>query len=405
MPRASALPLAWRKLVHEKPRLLLSAAGISFAAVLMYAEVGFLHGMYDSQIQLLDQLEADVFLTSRARYAMLIGDTFPRRRLAQARGVEGVAAAYPLYVEIDKPLWRNPDNGIRQLIRVVAFNPDDQVFRMAEIRAARGRLKEPDTVLFDVKSRPSYGRCTDGVQTELSGRVVSVVGTFAIGTDFLSDGNVITSDKTYLKIFGSRAGPDTQTGRRDTPVSPGEAREPRLLENVHLGLVQLVPGSDPEGVATALRAALPDDVVVQTRQQFLAQEMGYWQEFTPLGFIFGLGAALGFVVGVIICYQILFTDVVDHLPQFATLKAIGYADRFLVQVVLTEALFLSLLGFLPGFLLSLVGYRVAAALTGLPMQLTIGRVALVFVLTVAMCMVSGLLAIRKVLQADPAEVF
>jgi putative ABC transport system permease protein len=387
MPRASALPLAWRKLVHKKPRLLLSAAGISFAVVLMYAEVGFLHGMYDSQIQLLDQLEADVFLTSRARYAMLIGDTFPRRRLAQARGVDGVGAAYPLYVEIDRPLWRNPDNGIRQLIRVVAFNPDDPVFRISGIRAAGERLKEPDTVLFDVKSRSSYGRCVDGVQTELSGRVVSVVGTFAVGTDFLSDGNVIMSDKTYLKIFGSRAGPDA------------------LLDSPHLGLVQLVPGADPEGVAAALRAALPDDVVVQTRQQFLAQEMGYWQEFTPLGFIFGLGAALGFVVGVIICYQILFTDVVDHLPQFATLKAIGYPDRFLMRVVLTEALLLSLLGFLPGFLLSLVGYRVSAALTGLPMQLTIGRVALVFVLTVAMCMVSGLLAIRKVLQADPAEVF
>src|SRR5262245_55511312 len=103
MARQSALLLAWRKLLHDKPRLLLSAAGVTFAVVLMAAEVGFLNAMYDGQLRLLAQLDADIFVTSRARYAMLISDTFPRRRLAQAREVVGVASACPLYVDYERP--------------------------------------------------------------------------------------------------------------------------------------------------------------------------------------------------------------------------------------------------------------------------------------------------------------
>src|SRR5207245_4245857 len=154
-----------------------------------------------------------------------------------------------------------------------------------------------------------------------------------------------------------------------------------------------------------LRSALPPDVQIQTKQDFLDQEMTYWKENTPLGYLFGLGAALGFVVGIVICYQILYTDVVDHLPQFATLKAIGYRDRFLRRVVLREALYLSLLGHVPGLAISYLLYLLLAGATGLPIEMPLSRVALMLALTVAMCMVAGVIAIRKVIAADPAEVF
>jgi putative ABC transport system permease protein len=387
MARPPALPLAWRKLSHDKPRLLLSAAGVTFAVVLMASQVGFLFAMYDGQVRLLTQLDADVFVTSRARYAMLISDTFPRHRLAQAREVPGVATASPLYVDYERPSWRNPDDGSHHPIRVWAFDPDDPVFRDPELRAAAGRLKAPDALLLDVKSRDCYGPRRDGLGAELSGHAATVVGTFAAGPDFLSDGNVFMSDNTYLKFFASGADPAG------------------LRAGVHLGLVRVAAGADPDRVAADLRATLPDDVAVLTRRQFLDQEMGYWQEYTPVGYVFGLGAALGFLVGVIICYQILYTDVADNLPQFATLKAIGYRDSFLLRVVLAEALLLALLGFAAGYVLSQGLYVVAAALTGLPMRLTPGRAAAVLALTVAMCAVAGLIALRRVLRADPAEVF
>jgi putative ABC transport system permease protein len=318
---------------------------------------------------------------------MLINETFPRRRVAQAREVEGVASACPLYVDYERPTWRHPDDGTHHTIRVWAFDPDDPVFRPAEIRAAAGRLKAPDAVLLDVKSRECYGPCRDGMTTELSGHAVTVVGTFATGPDFLADGNVLMSDKTYLQYFASAADPGG------------------LRAGVHLGLVRVEAGADPGRVAAALRAALPDDVAVLTRQEFMDLEKSFWQVSTPIGFVFGLGAALGFLVGVIICYQIIYTDVADHLPQFATLKAIGYPDGFVVRLVLTEALLLALVGFAAGYAISLGLYVLAEAGTGLPMRLTPGRAAVVLVLTVAMCAVAGLIAVRKVLRADPAEVF
>src|SRR4051794_10149826 len=126
---------------------------------------------------------------------------------------------------------------------------------------------------------------------------------------------------------------------------------------------------------------------------------------TPVGTIFGFGMGMGFVVGVVICYQVLSSDIRAQLAEYATLKAIGYGDSFFRKVVLHEALFLSLLGFAPGFFLSLALYDGLAWGTGLLMNLTPGRAALILSLTVSMCVLSGLVAIRKLLSADPVELF
>jgi putative ABC transport system permease protein len=114
---------------------------------------------------------------------------------------------------------------------------------------------------------------------------------------------------------------------------------------------------------------------------------------------------MGFVVGVVICYQILSADISDHLSEFATLKAIGYSNSYLTGVVLQEAVFLAVLGFVPGLVISYLLYGLLGQNTGLPLRLNVWRTGLVLVLAVAMCMCSALLAVRKVHQTDPAEVF
>ena len=174
---------------------------------------------------------------------------------------------------------------------------------------------------------------------------------------------------------------------------------------MQLGLVKLAGGVDRTAVQGALARALPPDVRVLTRQQLSDQEEGFWTNSTPVGFIFMLGLAVGFVVGVVICYQILSTEVADHLAEFATLKAIGYYDRYISSVVLQEALWLSLLGFAAGLALGWPLYIILKDKTGLPMTITWARTGLILVLTVAMCVVSGFLALRRVRTADPAEVF
>jgi putative ABC transport system permease protein len=165
------------------------------------------------------------------------------------------------------------------------------------------------------------------------------------------------------------------------------------------------PGIPLADALAQVRQALPDDVRVQTRQQFIDQELAFWQHSTPIGFIFGLGTVMGFIVGVVICYQILYADVDDHMAEFATLKAIGYHNSYFVSVVLQESLWLSAFGFVPGIVAAAAMYGVLGWLTGLLLNLTAPRVLGVLFLTLAMCIVSGCLALRRVFQADPAELF
>ena len=133
--------------------------------------------------------------------------------------------------------------------------------------------------------------------------------------------------------------------------------------------------------------------------------MDYWNKNTPIGYVFSFGVVVGLCVGGIIVYQILFADVCDHLKEYATLKAMGYTDRYLFGVVFQEAAILALLGYVPGLLVCLLLYRIAGNATALPLEMTWPRGAFVLVLTVLMCCIAGAIALRKVRSTDPAEVF
>jgi putative ABC transport system permease protein len=167
----------------------------------------------------------------------------------------------------------------------------------------------------------------------------------------------------------------------------------------------VAPGVDPLRVRDAIRAELADDVLVLTRAEFRAKEIAYWDSATPIGYVFSFGVVVGMVVGGIIVYQILFADVNDHLPEYATLKAMGYSNGFLAGVVIQQAVVLAALGFVPAVAISMALYRVSGDATRLPLEMTQERAVLVLGLTVAMCVLSALMALRKVRSADPAEIF
>jgi putative ABC transport system permease protein len=385
------MPLALRILIDTPGRLIVSVAGIILAVVLMFSQAGFRNGMFDSQTQLIHRLEADLFLVGSLQYILYVPEPFPSRRLYQAQAVEGVRAVYPIYIEsiMSNPdcVWSNPHDNSSRPIRVLAFDPEAPVFGSPEVRAHAAQLKRPDTVLFDARSRDYYGRPQAGDQAELAGHTVWVVGTFRMGTDFANDGNLIMSDWNFFRLFPDR-----------TATAPHPAK-------VYIGVVHLQPGADLRAVQRRLREALPADVAVLTKPEMLARETRHWQENTAIGYIFTLGMTVGFMVGIIICYQILYTIVGNYLPQFATLKAMGYTDRYLMGVVMQQGIFLALLGFLPAIVLAQLLFKVVGQLTGLLLYLTPLRIAFILVLTVAMCMVSGAIAVRRIFTADPAEVF
>lgn len=374
-------PLAWRNLTHKKGAMLVSASSVSFAVLIMFMQLGFLNGLYDSQTALIKALRADLVLLSHGRHIVIAKDSFPRSCLARAAAHPQVSAARPLYLEDGNTLLRNPHTGIQNALRVIACDVDDPIFEAPEINAQLEALRPLNTVLVDTGSRRFFGFPPPGEQVELAGRRVTVAGEFRLGSDFYYDGNAITSDDTLRTLF--------------------PYRDP---EQVQLGLLTLRPGARPLEVAADLRRELPE-LDVLTRERLATREEEVWGQATPAGYVFGLGVVVGFIIGVVITYQILYTDVVDHLPQLATLKAMGYRDRDMVRVVLTQALLLGLLGFVPGLGLSAALYHILHQATGILMFLTPGRVLLILGLTAGMCVLSGLFALRRVLKADPAELY
>lgn len=375
-------PLAWRNIVHNKVTMLISSAAVAFAVLIMFMELGFLNGLYDSQTGLLQSFRADIVMVNQMEHMFVMHEMFARSRLEQVAGFSGVKGVYPIYIEDGISQLRNPRTGINNSIRVIAFNLGDPVFELRGINRLLDRLRTPMTILFDAESRSFFGPLREGTQTELAERTVTVAGTFNLGSDYFYDGNAITSADTFFTLFPNR--------------QPSE---------VFIGLIQLEKGASADVVLREIGRAMGPDVEVLKKADIIQREKGKWQKATPTGYVFTMGVAVGFVIGVFICYQILFTDISDHLPQLATMKALGYQDRDLVRLVLKQAMLLGVLGFVPAVAATFGIYEMLTAITGIVTKLTLTRIAFVFALTLGMCFVSGLLAVRKVLAVDPAELF
>ncbi len=379
-------PLGWLQLSRERSRLMVALAGIAFADVLMFMQLGFQSALYDSNTKLSRLLNADLVLASpQARNTQDLG-TFSRRRLYQAQDMPGVQSAEAFYS--NTITWKNPDTRRETTVQVVAFEPEQVALNLPEVNQQLDKIKLPDQVLFDRTSRGDYTQAIAQVEqgrsttTEVEGRTVTVSGLFTLGASFGADGILIASDQTFLQFFPRRE-----------------------AASVSLGLISLEPGYDAKQVAANLESYLPSDVRVFTHEEYIGFEESYWKTESPIGFIFGLGTSMAFVVGIVIVYQVLSTDVNSHLKEYATFKAMGYPNRYLLAIVFEEAIILALLGFIPGVVLPLGLYQLAASATALPIAMKSSRVVLVLLLTILMCMFSGAIATRKLQSADPADMF
>jgi len=379
-------PLAWRQLLKERTRLLVAVAGITFADMLIFIQMGFEGALFDAAIKPHRSLQADLVLINPQFQTLFSVKSFSRERLYQALSYDGVQSVNSLYIGTGQ--WRNPETRLERAILVWGIDPAKSAFIIPEIQQNLDPIKQLNQVLFDQAGRPEYGAVgeifqkTGNFETELNNKAVSVKGIFSNGASFAADGNVITSDSTFLRIFPERK-PD----------------------RIEVGLITLKPDANPEVVQKQLIAGLPNDVKVLTPEEFAQIEKDYWANGTGIGFIFGLGVGVGFIVGIVIVYQILYSDVSDHLPEYATLKAMGYTDRYLLVVLLQEALFLAVLGFIPAFVFSFGLYQLTYTATMLPIFMKVDRAINVFILTVIMCSVSGAIAMRKLRAADPADIF
>lgn len=380
------IPLAWLLLSRQPLRLAVALAGISFAGILMFMQLGFRDGLFDASVTIHKLFDADLVMMSPRTMSSIGMAGFPRRRLIQAMGDPAVQGATPVHWNL--LLWRNPVSGNTRSILALGFEPADPLFLDPELSEKARSLTQKGRVLFDERSRPEFGPIAEWyrqgrtVETEVAGTRVRVAGLVTLGPSFGADGNILTSRETFLQLL-----PGTPPG------------------SIELGLIRLRAGSDIEATRQRLESSLPSDVRLFTKEGFQEFEKNYWRSSTAIGFIFTLGAAMGFVVGCVIVYQILYSDVSDHLPEYATLMAMGYRLPMLLGVVAREGLFLAVLGYLPAYVAGLGLYALVRNGTNLPVAMSSGRATVVFTMILVMCLGSAALAMRRLGDADPAEIF
>ena len=366
--------------MFDKGRNALATGGIFIAIVMIFLQLGFYYSVPMAGMLVYDHLRFDILLTSSDYVFQEQSYDFPRQRLKQALSIAGVATASPFYQ--GETQWLNPEMGVRRNVYVMGYKLADDSFRVGDVERQRPVLQRRDTVLVDTQTLPIYGPLEPGRSVEIGDRTVEIGGRYVLGTGFLGLGAVVTSDLNFIRIF-----PD------------------QSLDDVNLGLLTLKPGSDPDKVAADLRALLPADTQVFTRAEIDAYEQAFWRMRTSTGLVFGFGVIVSIVVGMVILYQALTTQVTRQLPQYATLKAMGYTDGYLQQIVVAVALMTACIPFLPAWGAAIMAYDKVRMMARLPIEMTGTRVVIVLVITVVMSAATALIAVRKVHRADPADLF
>jgi putative ABC transport system permease protein len=381
------LPIGWLQLRHNRTRLIAAVGGVAFASLLVLMQLGFQGALVGSIGLPYRALDAQLLISASDMNTLSDANPVPRARLLQAMAIPGVKAV--MSVHLGRLDWRQAD-GTSRAMDVLGFEPLSQPLGHENIRRQQKVLALADTVLIDARTRNidtkrlQAATPTQPMRIELRGRTIDVVGSFEVGGGFSADGYLLTSDQTFLRLFPSRS-----------------AGAPNL------GLITLKEGASPDAVLNILRERFKnaDDVKVRLIEEAISEDQRFQTTQRPVGVIFGFGIIMGVLVGIVIVYQVLASDVADHLKEYATLKAVGYPQGFFLGIVFEEAVILGLLGFLPGLLASIGLYSAVAAKTGLPLEMTVSSASLVLLGTVAMCTLAGAIATRRLARANPAELF
>lgn len=382
----ASIRTGWRQVSHNKIKLLVASSGVIVAVMLMLVQLGIRRGAIDSSIAVAKLLAADVVVVSPRTQTIFQPSSIPRSMFHRVMAHPEVERVQCLYV--GRAVFRNPWSNIEFPISVYGIDPDRAMMDLPGYEPLRQTLERADRVCFDRQSRPTYGPVAKELEagqiviTEVNHREVHLVGSVSVGVSINTDGNLYVSPANFLRLFPDR--------------NPG---------SIDIGLIRLASGSDPDSVARSLSELLGKEARVLPCRDLVDAEETYLRQTAPLDFIFGMGTAVGFFIGFVVVYQILYTEVTNHLPHYATLKAMGFKQSFLIRVVLSQAVIFSVFGYVPGFLLALGLYSVATDAIQMPIVMTVDRAVTVFAVTLTMCGLSGLIAIRQLSSAQPADVF
>ena len=382
------LPLAWLQLKRQPIRYLVAVAGIGFAALLMYMQIGFQSGLLTSAVTFYQALDADLVLISPNTVNSGDFSQFPQSQLFRAKGIVSVKSIVPLYVA---NIGAQKLGGTRPTsLRVIGYDPDLKPLKLEQVNNQSYKLKTAGYTLFDTKGNSGTGPVAKAVEKNGYQQLTlynlkqtfRVDGLFGLGSTFAADSNLITSDSTAIQLADG--------------VNYGE---------ISLGLIGLTHKKDIIPIQRDLQRLYGDEILVLTKDELIAKEKNYWNTVSAFGIIFGFGTFMGVLVGAVVVYQVLYTDVTDHLKEYATLKAMGFSNNFILGIVIQEAVVLGVSSFIPATLLSTGMYAFLANASGIEIIMTHQKISFVGSLTIGVCAVSAMIALNKLRDADPASVF
>jgi putative ABC transport system permease protein len=374
------VPLAWRILAYDKRRTALALIGIFMAILLVFVELGFFYAVPRGGLLLYDNMRFDLLLTSDQYEYQAQPGAFPLTQLERVRSSPDVAEVTPIYFGFAK--WKSGEGNLWPDVFMIGFDPASNIFIPDSINGQTAALDRVDTVLVDSSTRPIFGPLGTGRVVEIDDRKVTIGGQYVLGTGFMGLGVALTSPANFARLFPQRGAPI-----------------------VNLGAIRLKAGVDPARAAGDLQGLAGAGTRIFTRQELDAHETAYWTTRTSVGIIFGSGLLISLVVGIMIVYQIVSTQVGQQLPQFATLKAIGYRDRSLTATVSAMSLLIVIAGFIPALAAALGLYSLIRQETLLPVMMTEMRLLAVFAAALGMAVISALLSVWVLRRADPADVF
>jgi putative ABC transport system permease protein len=369
--------LGARILIFARPRFIAATAGVAVAVVIIFVEMGMLFAVLDSQARLGTIVRADLVAINVARTNLHKWNRMDTVRLNEIAATDGVERAVPIY-QGTATLRDRSDNRVHRIV-VIAFPPNDLPLAIGDPATISRLLRVPDNVLYDRLSRPIFGTVTAGKDIEIDGVQVRLAGYVEIGPDVVNDGTLVMSEGTWL-----------QHADGDTPI---------------MAAIHLQPGADLEAVRRRILAVVPPDVVVLTPAEVRNREFAFTLKSAPIGILFGVGMMAGLVVGLVTCYQILFNEIVDRMRQYATLKAMGFGDGFLRSIVIEQGIVLSCAGFPLGAALALGANAYLERQTFLAVDFGPLSLLMVFLLTVAICVIGSLIAVRQLTHVDVAALY
>jgi putative ABC transport system permease protein len=385
--------LALLNILHDPRKTALAVAGIGIAILLIFMQLGFRGAVEDTATNIYGKLEFDILLRSADYLHFVDSGKINRDLLNYASAVEGVGVVKELNVSIAN--WRNPTKLTTRGMMILGVQPEKSPFHDDQVDRDFDKLKTAESVLVDDKSHPEFGPLNKrnfsaadiGRRTELADKQVEIVEVFHMGAGLAANGAAIVSQSGFDRLIPH--------ARRD---------------RVTFGLVNVVEGHDPNEVAARIEAGLQTSegrpaMQVLTRDQVVKQELDRWLGETPIGFIFTLGVLIALIVGAAIVYMVLGNDVSNRLHEYATMGAMGYSNRYMGIVVLRQAIYLAIFSFIPALILSLVLYWLTSKLAKLSLVMDWERAISVFLMALLMCSVSGVLAMKKLWKAEPAELF